>query len=504
MRARFALVLTLSAAFALAAQARDGDSGDKGGRTQDRAAEAADRAAQRAAEQAARDTTRFADEQAKIEMRAAEERAKARSPEELAKAEARAVEDQAKLDADRADAEAKAAEEAAKAAEDISEAEAKDAEDAAKDAEDAAEDAADAAEDSSGSSSVTNSMHDLARSENPEYDDNGFPVRRGEIVALDLKGATRRSAERQGFRVIGETRLAALGQTITRLAVPAGLSARQALDAMRRLDTSGVFDFTHYYALNVGAAGKPDGTAHPAMARKAGTFRVGMIDTAVARHPALDGVGLTVRDFSNAGANLPTMHGTAVASLLASEGGDDLLVANVFKQDAGDPFTSADAIARALEWMAEMKVDVVNISLAGPPNEMLNRIIARAIAQGHLVVAAAGNDGPTAPPAYPAADAGVVAVTAVDAARHVYRYANRGDYIAVAARGVNVPAAAPDGSISGYSGTSFAAPVVSGYLARCIDEEAHERDACMSRLQGAAQDLGQPGRDPVYGFGLIE
>lgn len=487
-----AAALLTGAVAVLPAAGRDG--GDHGDRDRDRAAEAATRAADRAAERASRDAARFADEQIKIETRAAEERNKARSPEELAKAEGRAAEDQAKLDADRAKAEAKATEEAAKAAADVAEAEAKAAEDAAKDAADAAEDAADEAADA---------MKDIGKSENPEYDDSGFPVRRGEIVALNLTGAARRSAEAQGFRVIGQTQLRALGATVTRLSTPEGTSARDALEAMRRIDGSGVFDFTHYYALNVGAAGKPDGTALPPMARREGRFRVGMIDTSIVRHPALDGVALTVRDFSGAGSP-PTMHGTAVASLLASAGGQSLFVANVFKQDAGEPFTSADAIARALEWMAEAKVDVINISLAGPPNEMLNHIIAAAIAHGHVIVAAAGNDGPAAPPVYPAADAGVVAVTAVDARHRVYRYANHGDYITVAARGVNVAAAAPDGKVSGFTGTSFAAPVVAGYLARCLDEGTRERAACEGELERGAKDLGAPGRDPVYGFGLIE
>ena len=65
-----------------------------------------------------------------------------------------------------------------------------------------------------------------------------------------------------------------------------------------------------------------------------------------------------------------------------------------------------------------------------------------------MIVAAAGNGGPTAPPAYPAALRPVVAVTAVDSKDHIYRYANQGRYIMVAAPGVDEPAADARGGIS--------------------------------------------------------
>jgi minor extracellular protease Epr len=92
----------------------------------------------------------------------------------------------------------------------------------------------------------------------------------------------------------------------------------------------------------------------------------------------------------------------------------------------------------------------------------------------------------------------------VDGRLRVYRYANRGDYIMVAARGVDVAAAAPGGIVTGHTGTSFAAPVVAAHLARCIEEMAAASSACVAKLGGEARDLGVPGRDTTYGFGLIE
>jgi hypothetical protein len=84
---------------------------------------------------------------------------------------------------------------------------------------------------------------------------------------------------------------------------------------------------------------------------------------------------------------------------------------------------------------------VINMSLAGPRNAILDRLIRDAVASGRTIVAAAGNGGPTAPPAYPAAVPGVIAVTAVDKNRQVYRLAQRGRHIAVSAYGVDVLAA---------------------------------------------------------------
>ncbi len=241
------------------------------------------------------------------------------------------------------------------------------------------------------------------------------------------------------------------------------------------------------------------------MPRRQGNLTIGMIDTAVASHPELASTAVTTRRFGSAPASAPQVqHGTAVASILASQGSRRLLVADVFRGTPASPFTSADSIAQSLEWMAGSGIAVVNISLAGPRNAILDRLIERASARGMVVVAAAGNGGPTAPPAYPAALGPVVAVTAVDAQSRVYRYANRGHYIAVAARGVAVPAASAAGGIARFSGTSFATPHVAAWMARCLADRRATSAQCRDRLRLAARDAGAPGRDPVYGWGIVE
>ena len=79
---------------------------------------------------------------------------------------------------------------------------------------------------------------------------------------------------------------------------------------------------------------------------------------------------------------------------------------------------------------------------------------------------------------------------------------NQGRYIMVASNGVDEPAAQAKGGIGRFSGTSFATPHVTAWMARCLQE--HDGSTCVSRLRETARDLGQPGFDQVYGFGYVK
>lgn len=229
---------------------------------------------------------------------------------------------------------------------------------------------------------------------------------------------------------------------------------------------------------------------------------VGMTDTAIAPHPTLAKAKI-VAWAVGASVEAPTGHATAVASLLASEERPTIYSANIFRGPVGRPYTSAEVIALALEWTLRQNAPVINMSLAGPRNAILDRLIRDAVASGKVIVAAAGNGGPTAPPSYPAAVPGVIAVTAVNKDRHVYRLAQRGRHIAVAAYGVDVLAADARNNLARFIGTSFATPVISAWLVRCR-AGGTTTDLCGHQLKDAAKDLGAKGFDEVYGFGLIE
>ena len=107
--------------------------------------------------------------------------------------------------------------------------------------------------------------------------------------------------------------------------------------------------------------------------------------------------------------------------------------------------TDTISLLKALEWMKANDVKLINMSFAGPRDELVKDEIEELSSKGITFVAAAGNEGPAAEPAYPAAYPQVIAVTAVTKDLHNYRYANRGDHIDVAAPGVDIWTAVPGG-----------------------------------------------------------
>jgi subtilisin family serine protease len=147
--------------------------------------------------------------------------------------------------------------------------------------------------------------------------------------------------------------------------------------------------------------------------------------------------------------------------------------------------------------MARERVGVINVSLVGPRNALLERAVKSVLGRGHLVVAAVGNDGPAARPLFPAAYAGVIGVTAVDGRHRVLVEAGRGPHVAFAALGVH-------GGQPPLRGTSFAAPVVSALLAsRLTTPDPATARSALEELRAKARDLGRPGLDEVYGYGEV-
>jgi subtilisin family serine protease len=150
------------------------------------------------------------------------------------------------------------------------------------------------------------------------------------------------------------------------------------------------------------------------------------------------------------------------------------------------------------------RVPVINVSLVGPPNALLENVVRMVIARGHIIVAAVGNDGPAAPPLYPASYPGVVGVTAVDSRQRALLEAGRGKQVKFSAPGADMSAANPAQSYAVVRGTSFAAPIVAGLLAEAVREpDKAVAERAIADLATHAVDLGAPGPDPVYGFGLV-
>jgi subtilisin family serine protease len=150
-------------------------------------------------------------------------------------------------------------------------------------------------------------------------------------------------------------------------------------------------------------------------------------------------------------------------------------------------------------------VSVINMSLSGPKNKVLESSIDKVLQQGKVIVAAAGNNGPQGPPAYPAASKGVIAITAVDRFQRPYPRANRGRYIDFAAPGVAIWTPCIVGSGRFRSGTSYAAAYFTAMAAEQLNRPGMRQGhkALRKVFRKRALDLGPPGKDPVYGWGLV-
>jgi subtilisin family serine protease len=290
---------------------------------------------------------------------------------------------------------------------------------------------------------------------------------------------------------------------------------------LRGLDPEGVYDFNHLYAdsgevLGAGGGGAGLGSATDPVNGVVGAAggggigtKVGLIDGGVdVSHDVFRDIVIHQHGCSEA--PVPEAHGTAVASLMIGRSprfhgaapGSELYAADVY---CGLPTGGAvDAVADALAWLVRERVPVINVSLVGPPNAMLENVVRIVIARGHVVVAAVGNDGPAAPPLYPASYPDVVGVTAVDVHQRALLEACRGKQVKFSAPGADMSAANPAQSYAVVRGTSFASPIVAGLLAEAVhapDKAAAQR--AVADLAAHAVDLGAPGPDPVYGFGLV-
>ena len=242
------------------------------------------------------------------------------------------------------------------------------------------------------------------------------------------------------------------------------------------------------------------------------TLRIGIIDSSIdRRHNAFANASITTQRFVD-NDSPPNAHGTAIASIIASNDPQALglapsaqiYAAEVFdhNEQQGE-FASTVSLIKALSWLMTQDVSVINISLAGPSNRLLETALTRVREKGVLAIAAAGNGGPMAQPMYPAAYPEVVAVTATDDRGRAFRLANRGEYVDIAAPGVNIRHAQAGGGFAASSGTSYAVPFVTVAAARLLQSTA-EPALMLDALYASAKDIGAPGRDQIYGYGQLQ
>ncbi len=342
-------------------------------------------------------------------------------------------------------------------------------------------------------------------------------VEPAEVLVLSEDMAAARAlaarAREDGLRILRRKRLPNLGWVVSVFRVPPDITLAEAMERLRRglpPEQHGRVEANHRYRLQ-GATADPRRYGPRLLGWRTTPdcgegLRLGLVDTAIDRsHPDLAGADIHSRRITTSGVPAaPPDHGTAIAAQLLADPetggvagllpGARLYAAEAFRWRDGVAETTSEWLLAALDWLAGERVTVINLSFAGPRNLLVERAIDHLTHRGIRIAAAAGNEGPGAPPRYPAAQPAVVAVTAVDADGRPWRHAAAGPHIDFAAPGVDLWSARPGGTHAYLSGTSYAVPFVTAALA--LENE--------TALRHRARDLGEPGRDHRFGWGLIQ
>ena len=327
-----------------------------------------------------------------------------------------------------------------------------------------------------------------------DVDPRGAPILRGEFLAIGLSATQRDALQALGFVVDRATPAdATLGLDFVVLHDTRGRRTAKAMRVLQQAAPDAAFTYQHLY-LPAGNDELARATTSAAPSSGAPSQRVGLIDGGVdPADPALAHARIERHGCSTAN---PSRHGTAVAARLVAGDPDTLYAADLWCGDAVGGATSN--LVAALAWMARENVAVINISLVGPDNPVLAHAVRAMIARGHVLVSAVGNDGPAAPPLFPAAYPGVIGVSGVDAHDRVLPESGSGDQVDFCASGV------VGSGRDALRGTSFAAPIVARKAARLLDAPREGAAAqVQQQLIDEARHLGAPGHDPRYGYGLL-
>ncbi|RZT08660.1 Subtilase family protein [Duganella sp. CF402] len=339
-----------------------------------------------------------------------------------------------------------------------------------------------------------------------EADPRGEAVVRHEILAWSPSEAGLAAARAAGLVIVD----AQAGASTVVMRVPGQLDTAAMLARLRELDPDGVYDFNHIYTGSAAQPAEQPAGGAQALPHAANALKVGLVDSGIAReHEVFERA--RILPWGCDGKDHPSAHGTAVAALMVGRSDRFRGVAPQAALYAADIYCdsatggSASRIAAALDWLAREQVAVINLSLVGPPNQILERVVAGMIKRGHLLVAAVGNDGPAAAPLYPASYPGVVGVSGVD---------KRGQPLPEAARGPQVMFAAPGNQMVSAAigsqpyrtvrGTSFASPIVAALLADGLRQPspAGAAQALATAMKSAAGNAsGVP--NPEVGYGVL-
>lgn len=244
---------------------------------------------------------------------------------------------------------------------------------------------------------------------------------------------------------------------------------------------------------------------------------IAVLDSGVGPHDDLNVVGGVSFVSYTTSYNDDNGHGTHVAGIIAAKDNDmgvvgvapdaNIYSVKVLNQDGQGDVTS---IISGIDWSITHKMDIINLSLGtNEDSPALKEELDKAYKSGILIVAAAGNDGPLGTlkdnVEYPARYSSVIAVAATDSNNNHSSFSSMGNEVEIAAPGSNIVSTYPGNKYAEASGTSMASGFVSGYLALLKKRFPNDSiDELRSLLQRSSLDLGSKGRDPVYGYGLLQ
>ncbi len=211
-------------------------------------------------------------------------------------------------------------------------------------------------------------------------------------------------------------------------------------------------------------------------------------------------------------------HGTRMAGIIGAEKNGIGVVgvapnASLYavKVLDGSTFGNTSWLISGIQWAIDNKMNIVSMSFEGPFSQALQNVCDAAYNSGILLVATAGNTyGGNV--TYPAGYNSVIAVTATDFADQKANFSPIDPKIELSAPGVNINSTIIGGGYGIDSGTSMAAPFVTGAAALIYSTNFPDVDGDGVRdnkdvriiLQNSAKDLGSPGKDDTYGYGLVD
>ncbi|WFA06374.1 S8 family serine peptidase [Bacillus sp. HSf4] len=240
--------------------------------------------------------------------------------------------------------------------------------------------------------------------------------------------------------------------------------------------------------------------------------RTAVLDSGISPHDELSiAGGVSMVDYT-ASYRDDNGHGTHVAGIIGAKhngfGIDGIAPgAELYAVKVLDKTGSGDlkSILKAIDWSIQHNIDIINMSLVvSGDSQILHDAADRAYKKGILLVAASGNDGNKTSVYYPAAYSSVIAVSATNEKNQLASFSNTGAAVEFSAPGTSIISTYVNRKYASSSGTSQAVPHVAGMFALLKQMyPASTNSELRRKMQFFTSDLGAPGRDSLFGYGLI-